>query len=78
MWEYARHAPYCFHVAAYFIAELLEPQGDFFSNDNLNAVPLKIFTMGGEDVDRETAAQITEIYELCVKCNVTLSALVDI
>lgn len=77
MKEYARHAPYCFHVAAYFIAELLDPQGDFFSEENLNSVPEKIYTMGGEDVDRETTAQIEEIYGLCVKYDVTLSAIVD-
>lgn len=76
MKEYARHAPYCLHSAAYFVAELIEPQGDYFSDENQSTMPQKIFTLGGEAVDRETTAQMKEIYQLCEKYGVSISDIV--
>lgn len=73
MKDYTRHAPYCLHIAAYYVAELVDPQGDFFSDENLASMPEKVFTMGGEAVNRETTAQIEEIFGLCEKYNLRLS-----
>lgn len=77
MRDYARNAPFCLQVAAYYVAELTDPQGDYFSDENVSSLPEKILTMGGEAVNRETTAQIVEIHRLCEKYNVRLSDLVD-
>lgn len=69
MKDYTRHAPYCLQVAAYYVAELVDPKGDYFSDENMASMPEKIFTMGGEAVNRETTAQIKEIFDLCEKYN---------
>lgn len=76
MRDYVRHAPFCVRVAAYYLAELTDPQGDYFSEENITSMPEKIFTMGGEAVDRETSAQILEIYQLCERYKVRLSDII--
>lgn len=74
MMDYVRFAPYCFHIAAFYLPELIEPSGHS-SFDAPLEMAIEILTMGGEAVDRETFAQINEIYRMCVKYNFQLSKL---
>lgn len=67
--EYAIQMPYGYLIGAYFTAMLLE-SCDFLNT--FERLPSLIWTLGGDVADRETQAQILEMYELHKKFNLKL------
>lgn len=59
--EYALYLPYGFRIACFFLPEMVDPTGRTRENCESGATD-HILTHGGEAVDRETRAQIIDIY----------------
>lgn len=70
--EYAVQMPYGFSIASFFLGVVRLTNEIPNLAQNFHRVPPYILVHGVEDVDRETRAQIIEMYELHQKLNLKL------
>lgn len=69
--EYTLYLPFGFHITCFFLPQMVEPSKKLFENFGAGMIDY-VWTQGGEAVDRETRAQIIDIYNFYQKFNLNL------